>query len=239
LTEFVPKYKKIARDLQARIADKTYPVGSQLPTEHELMARLNVSRSTVNSALDHLQSIGLVYRRPRSGTRVISRFPMRSEIEGVVLNDWAQYGVGYEFRVDDIRLEPLPDIANNTEARFEDPWLLLKGARIDIKTREMLCTVDLYVNPKFSAIRDRITEYPPRIYTIIEEQFGPQVAIIDQELRAAMLDESKARALGALPNTPCIQVMRWFTDAHRGLVEFTIDTHPGDRFKYRTRTYRN
>lgn len=239
LSEFTPKYQKIASDLQAKIANGTYPVSSQLPTEHELMARLKVSRSTVIAALEHLQSIGLVYRRPRSGTRVISRFPMRSEIEGMVLNDWAQFGVGYKLRVEQITVGPLPEIAKAPYTRRTKPWLHLKGSRIDTKTNELICTVDLYVNPKFMAIRDHITEYPPRIYTIVEEAFGPQVSIIDQELHPAMLDETKAKFLGVVANTPCIQVIRWYKDAQQGLVEFTVDTHPGDRFNYRTRTYRN
>ncbi len=238
MKKFVPIYKKIAGALQADIANETYPIGAQLPTEHDLMTQLGVSRSTVIAALDQLQQQGLVFRRPRAGTRVISRFPMRSEVEGVVLNDWAKYGVEYTFQINEIHHSSLPEIANYSGDGAGGDWLHLRGQRIDNKTKEILCTVDLYVNPEFASIEDMITEFPPRIYTLIEKRYGTQVSVIDQAIRATMLDESRARVLDALPNTPCIQVIRWFSGENGKLVEFTLDTHPGDRFKYKTRTHR-
>ena len=46
------RYLQIARTLRKEIVDGVYPVGSQLPTEHQLCERFAVSRYTVREALD-------------------------------------------------------------------------------------------------------------------------------------------------------------------------------------------
>ena len=71
---------RIANSLVEAIASAKYPVGSNLPTEHELSAKLKVSRATIVAALDELERLGLVYRRPRLGTQVASRFPVMNHV---------------------------------------------------------------------------------------------------------------------------------------------------------------
>ena len=67
------RYLQIARTLRKEIVDGVYPVGSQLPTEHELCERFAVSRYTVREALRRLREDNLVASRPRAGTRVVPR----------------------------------------------------------------------------------------------------------------------------------------------------------------------
>ena len=67
------RYLQIARTLRKEIVDGVYPVGSQLPTEHQLCERFAVSRYTVREALRRLREDNLVASRPRAGTRVVPR----------------------------------------------------------------------------------------------------------------------------------------------------------------------
>ncbi|WP_149808438.1 winged helix-turn-helix domain-containing protein, partial [Salmonella enterica] len=59
------RYATVAKDLMAGIANGRYPVGSLLPTEHELCDLYGVSRHTVRAAIDQLLGQGLVSRRKR------------------------------------------------------------------------------------------------------------------------------------------------------------------------------
>lgn len=236
MQRFVPIYQKIADDLQEAIANEEYPLGAKLPTEHELMRQLNVSRATVIAALDHLQRIGLVFRRPRAGTRVVSRYPMRSEIESVIQNDWVKFGIEYIFVVDEKIWRPLPPVAGLEADDTE--WLLIRGKRIDKVSRSRICSVDVYVHPRFKSIEAKVTATPPRIYSLIEADHGPQIRVLDQEMRAVNLDAGVAARIGATEGEAAVQIIRWYRGAKDALIEFTVDTHPGSRFVHKTRTYR-
>src|SRR5438105_11256658 len=63
-------YKRVYEVLQAGITNGTYPPGSRLPTEPELMDQFNVSRVTVRQALSLLKRVGLVVSIPAKGTFV-------------------------------------------------------------------------------------------------------------------------------------------------------------------------
>ncbi|MDB5460078.1 MAG: GntR family transcriptional regulator [Caulobacteraceae bacterium] len=68
-------YERVARELAARIADGTYPVGRRLPSERELTQIHGVSRPTVREAIIALELDGLVEVRTGSGVYVLLRVP--------------------------------------------------------------------------------------------------------------------------------------------------------------------
>jgi len=70
-----PRYRHIAIDLQEKIANGTYAVGQNLPTEAMLCRTFGVSRHTVREALKRLAGRGLVERRRAVGTLVRARYP--------------------------------------------------------------------------------------------------------------------------------------------------------------------
>ena len=61
---------EVAAYLEREIASRGLLPGDKLPTERELAARLSVSRGTVRSALQDLESKHLLERAPGRGTRV-------------------------------------------------------------------------------------------------------------------------------------------------------------------------
>lgn len=66
----VPKYKEISRDLFAQIQDGHLKAGDQVMTESELCERYGVSRMTARKALELLAAEGLVRRTAGKGTFV-------------------------------------------------------------------------------------------------------------------------------------------------------------------------
>ena len=71
-------YRQIADQLRSLILGGEYAVGSRLPAERDLAARLAVSRPSVREALIALEVEGHVEVRPGSGIHVIARDPAPS-----------------------------------------------------------------------------------------------------------------------------------------------------------------
>ena len=64
--------EQVADQIRRRIADGEFPVGSLLPTEHELARELGVSRNSVREGLRSLVHAGLLGARAGYGTYVIA-----------------------------------------------------------------------------------------------------------------------------------------------------------------------
>ncbi|MEV6979919.1 GntR family transcriptional regulator [Sphaerisporangium sp. NPDC051017] len=70
-----PKYAQIVTAIRHRIADGTYPPGSQLPSETALVREFAVSRPTVVRALQTLQLRGFIDREHGRGSFVKATLP--------------------------------------------------------------------------------------------------------------------------------------------------------------------
>ncbi|HYF55070.1 MAG TPA: UTRA domain-containing protein [Salinarimonas sp.] len=76
-----PLHLQIRRAIAGPILSGAWPPGRRIPSEHELTARLRVSRMTVNRALAGLAGEGLIERRRRAGTVVAARAAERAVFE--------------------------------------------------------------------------------------------------------------------------------------------------------------
>ncbi|MGW6911791.1 GntR family transcriptional regulator [Streptomyces sp. NPDC054940] len=73
-----PKYVRLAQTLQRRIEDGTYPPGSRVPSENQLVQSFGMSRPTVVRALELLKRDGWLESRQGYGT-IVRGHPAVSE----------------------------------------------------------------------------------------------------------------------------------------------------------------
>ncbi|WP_246082828.1 GntR family transcriptional regulator [Nonomuraea diastatica] len=74
-----PKYAQIVQTIRRKIADGTYPPGSLLPSETQLVREFGVSRPTVVRALQVLQLRGVIEREHGKGSFVKAAPPVTQE----------------------------------------------------------------------------------------------------------------------------------------------------------------
>lgn len=63
--------ERIRKTILDRIKNGTWPVGSDLPSERDLMEEFGVSRIPLREAIAGLRALGVLRTRPGSGTRVL------------------------------------------------------------------------------------------------------------------------------------------------------------------------
>lgn len=69
-TSRTPIWRQLAEALRLLILDGRLALETRLPGERELAASLNISRTTVASALGQLREEGYLYSRQGSGSRI-------------------------------------------------------------------------------------------------------------------------------------------------------------------------
>jgi DNA-binding transcriptional MocR family regulator len=89
-----PRYPLIAADLRTGIAAGTFPPGSRLPGENDLMMSYGVARATARKALDVIVREGLAEARQGAGTFVRVTRPampfekLMAHVAGLGEADW-------------------------------------------------------------------------------------------------------------------------------------------------------
>ncbi|WP_326830266.1 winged helix-turn-helix domain-containing protein [Streptosporangium sp. NBC_01810] len=68
-----PKWAQIAEILRERIADGTYPVDTQLPSQHELVREFEIAPNTAQKVLTRMREEGSAYSVRGVGTFVAAR----------------------------------------------------------------------------------------------------------------------------------------------------------------------
>jgi DNA-binding GntR family transcriptional regulator len=231
------RYLQVARTLRKEIVDGVYPVGSQLPTEHELCKRFAVSRYTVREALRRLREDNLVSSRPRTGTLVVPRPSSDSYVQHVMsINDLLAFAAGTHFATESIAMVTIDEeLAARTGLPGGEQWLTVRGFRQAEgaeSSESVLCRTEYYINRAFAAVGRLLQRHQGPIFPLIEDLFGLSIVEVHQEIAAVFIPPALAGGLNVEAGTPALQVQRTYTTSDGQVAQVTINTHPASRFRH-------
>lgn len=101
------KYEVILQDLEKKIFNDIYKTNDILPSENELSANYESSRSTVRQALKILEEKGLIQRRHGYGSIVLAHDRLLFPISGLTSYKELQTSMGFHSETEVIRFERL------------------------------------------------------------------------------------------------------------------------------------
>lgn len=231
------RYLQVARTLRKEIVEGVYPVGSQLPTEHELCERFAVSRYTIREALRRLREDNLVSSRPRTGTLVVPRPSADSYVQHVMsINDLLAFATGTRFAIESVAMVTIDDeTADRTGLSVGEQWLTVRGFRQTDGTDSAgsaLCRTEYYINRAFAALGRLLQRHEGPIFPLIEDLFGLSIVEVHQEISAVLISPELARGLDAEVGAPALQVQRTYTASDGQVAQVTLNTHPASRFRH-------
>lgn len=230
-----PRYLQIARDLRRAITNGRYPLGAQLPTEHELCKRLGVSRFTIREAIRVLASAGLVSRKPRAGT-VVAALPDDARYTQSIgsLHDLSQYAQSTKLDYIHVgRIVLSRAQARSMSAAPGEEWIYAVAIRREVANSKPLGATKLFLNPALKGIERALRRSRGPVYSIIERDFRVRIERVEQVISAIALDEHDATNLGVPVGTPGLLITRSYFDETGRLLERADNVHPADRFSYR------
>jgi DNA-binding GntR family transcriptional regulator len=230
-----PRYMQLAQTLVNEIQSGRYPVGSTIPTEFELCEQFGASRSTVREAVKQLVQLGMVVRQPGVGTTVKA---LRTEgaYRQVMqqLSDLQRYTADTVLEILSKETEPLdvPAVCDLLRANPGETWLHVKSLRRSPGSPDPICHTDAYIHPAFRSLVIDEGELHTPLFTMIERQFGEQIAEVQQEIRAIALPADIARLINAKARSPALWMCRRYLNRRGDVVEGAIIIHPADRYSY-------
>ncbi|MEI8152873.1 MAG: GntR family transcriptional regulator [Hyphomicrobiales bacterium] len=238
-----PRYQLLATRLREEIQTGRFAVGSLMPTEMEISAQYNVSRSTVREAIRRLQVAGLVSRRPGVGTRIESAAPVATYSQlGSSIEELAENAKGIRFSAmhsEDVIADEA--LAEKLRCRPNQQFLRLKGVVRSAGRRSSkppYYWVEIYVAAAYAGIRDLISGHSGLVASLIEQHYQEPITEIRQEVTATQTGPAIAEILAVKPNAPALRFQRWYYGRNSSLMQITISVRPADRFTYCTRLRR-
>jgi GntR family transcriptional regulator len=228
------RYLQVARTLRKEIVDGVYPVGSQLPTEHELCERFEVSRYTIREALRRLRDDNLVASRPRAGTLVVPRPAANSYVQDVMsIDDLLAFATGARFSIESNAMVTIDDeLAARTGLEVGSEWLAVRGYRQADGSAVAVCKTEYYINRAFAAVGRLLQRHSGPIFPLIEDLFGVSIVEVHQEISAVTVTAALADMLEVDAGTAALEMQRTYKTSDGEVAQVTINTHPSSRYRH-------
>jgi len=234
MSESIPLYVRIRRDLKARITAGTYAPNQALPTEAQICEQFGVSRITVTKALDGLIRDGFIVRRRGVGTFVAPNAVVAKSIRLVGSMDEMLAPPASGLRrtmLDQRKVVPSSDIAGVLGIGKDDR--VLRADWLYEAAEGVFACATVFVP---EAIGDQLTpealaDGRPMIQ-IVRDVIPQRIIGGQQSVEPALVNTQLARLLGLPRRSAVLRVMRTFyAEGGRPVVVGYAWYHP-QRYRY-------
>ena len=230
----VPYYYQLEQILIEDIEAGHFKSGDRLPSEHELCATFDVSRTVVRQALTELEMGGWVQRRKGRGTYVAPRkVPeyLFQNLTGLYEDVAARGGV---LRSEVRQLEQIAapaSVAVELEMNEDDPVIVLDRLRFvddDLPWVVAITYIPYELCPQLLN-EDMTTQ---SLYAVLEDKYGIKISYGRRSVEAIRAPAAVARALGIRYGAPSLRLHSTSYDEHSRPVEHFVAHHRGDLSRF-------
>jgi GntR family histidine utilization transcriptional repressor len=225
-------YQQVKDHIRRLILDGPWPAGHRIPSEHELVAELGVSRMTVHRALREMAEQGVLVRRAGVGTFVAEPRP-QSGLAGIANIAAETRARGHAYACDVLqvgRASATLEVASALDLRTGDS--VYHAVCVHRENGVPVQLEDRYVNPRAAPdfisqdfSRTGFSEYLVRTVPLDE---------VEHVVDAVQPTAREAELLEIRPDDPCLVLTRrtWCGPA---VVTFVRCIHPGSRYRLGSR----
>jgi GntR family transcriptional regulator len=234
----LPLYAQVEDALADRISSGALPVGTQLPSEEELIREFAVSRTTIRTTIQNLVRQGLVEIRRGRGTFVASpRMTQElTELTGFV-EDMRVLGRTPTARVVSRDIVPADRlVADKLAIAAGTPVVQIRRIRLSDGVPLSFDETYLPEDVGRKIMADDLATEP--IFTLLEERYDTPLVEAEYELEATAADPVIAAALEIPAGSPIFLIERTsYTTGHRP-VDYERLHYRGDHIRFKTRLAR-
>jgi GntR family transcriptional regulator len=234
----LPLYAQVESILAGAIADGTFPPGSRLPNEDELVERYSVSRTTIRQTIQNLVRRGLVEIRRGKGTFVLQLKITQelTELSGFV-EDMQSVGREASARVLDKQIVPASDsVARQLAITAGTPVVRIQRVRLADNIPLSFDETFLLREIGEKVMADNLETEP--IFSLLEQKYDTALVEAEYRLEAVSADAIVARALGIAVGSPIFLIERTSYTTEHQPVDYEKLYYRGDLIRFVTRLMR-
>lgn len=231
-----PRYRALADTLIDAILAGKYAVGAVLPGETDMAARFRVSRHTARDAMRLIEQAGLITRRRRIGSTVVScELPMRYNQRIESINDLLQYSNASRLTVlDSTEVVLGEDAAAALGLKPGASCMFLKGIRHQRRDNRPFAYAEIFFPIASKALRERMRDPSVAALELTHKIDTPHLGRIEQTLVAESANRKLAAILKVKPGTALLKSLRVYVGASGRVAATATTWHTGDLFSYST-----
>ncbi len=229
-------YSQVCDQILDQIKCGALKVGDKFPPEADYAAELGISRSTLRLAFADLEASGVLKRRKRAGTVIISDAPQqRFNMATTGINELLSLGRDTQFKITAIRTvrtEEIPQLeCYHSETGH---WLEVQGER-RLEGEPMPFSANrVYVPARYAGIEPVLNSTETSVFRAIEESFNVSVGRVSQAVNAIACPASVAEIIGLSAGAPVLQIEAQLYTRDGDLMEISVATFDPERFQVRT-----
>jgi GntR family transcriptional regulator len=234
----LPLYAQVEAILASSIADGTFPPGSRLPNEDELVERFAVSRTTIRQTIQNLIRRGLIEIRRGKGTFVTQPKITQelTELSGFV-EDMQSLGRQASARVLDKQIVPASESIAHQLA-LATGTLVVRIQRVRLADNAPLSFDETYLPREIGEkIMENDLETEP-IFSLLEQKYKVPLLEAEYRLEAVSADAAVARALGVAIGSPIFLIERTSYSVEQRPIDYEKLYYRGDQIRFVTRLAR-
>lgn len=200
----IPLYRQLHERIKQGIKDRTYPVGSRIPTETELCEEYGISRITVRKALAELEKEGYLERRQGKGTFVTTPPVYHKDVQAVSSFHEACSHLGRKASTRVIRARTVAaDDADSDELQIAKNGRVVEICRVRLADDVPVMLEINRFSMGFSYLLD--SDLTGSLYNLLRE-YGLEASQATHDISLCQADEYQARLLGISPGTVLINL---------------------------------
>jgi len=235
----VPYYYQLEVFLRERIKKGTWKPGQQIPSEAELCAAYDVSRTVVRQALNELVQEGVLYRRKGKGTFVAEPKIRESLVQHLTgfYEDTVAAGLQPSTKLLAQKVIPAPPkIAEALGLKEGDPVIMID--RLRFVHGEPIVLVVSYV--PYRVCPELVNEdvSTQSLYAILERKYGLELVYGRRTLEAVAATKEEAELLEIDEGDPIVLLRSISYLKDGGPIEYFKARHRGDRSRFEVELFR-
>lgn len=223
---------QLREQLRDLIAAEHLKPGDKMPSENELIARFNVSRTSMREALKLLEQDGVLQARRGDGRYLTAQPSLDrplTKLEGVT-EMLASRGFTPHNTVLGIELVE-PDRQQRSALQLRAGETLVRLERLRQHEGDLLLySVDLFPRSSVPEPLDEV-DWTGSLFDMLARH-GHTITYAVTQVRAVMLDDDVARRLQQPPATPWLHLRQTHHDANGQPLLYSEDYHRGSDFSF-------